>query len=97
MPSKPAASKKQESSTKKSVIEYRSAKDISTLFGALGESERSIADMTRVFAELPSSGRLDVGGREKLTTRQKEVLSIISQSQRRADEIVQLIRRKGNL
>lgn len=97
MPRKPAASKQQESSTKKSVIEYRSAKDISTLFGALGESERSIADMTRVFAELPSSGRLDVGGREKLTTRQKEILAIISQSQRRADAIVNLIRRKGDI
>ena len=81
--------------TKKSIIEYRSAKDISTLYGALGEVERSIADMTRIFAELPSSGRMDVGGREKLTTRQQEVLAIIEQSQRRADEIVKLIKPGG--
>ena len=80
--------------TKKSVIEYRSTKDITNLFGALGETERSIADMTRIFAEIPSSGHLDVGGKEKLTTRQQEILSIISQSQRRADEIVRLIKGK---
>ncbi len=80
------------SSTKKSIIEYRSAKDISTLYGALGETERSIADMTRIFAELPSSGHMDAGGKEKLTTRQQEVLNIIAQSQHRADEIVKLVK-----
>ncbi len=81
--------------TKKSIIEYRTSKDNSTLFGVLSEIERSIADMTRIFAELPSSGRLDVGGKEKLTTRQTEVLGIIAQSQRRADEIVRLIKQGG--
>lgn len=87
----------QELGTKKSVIEYRSTKDITNLYGALGETERSIADMTRIFAEIPSSGHLDVGGKEKLTTRQQEILSIISQSQRRADEIVKLIKDSRNI
>ncbi len=83
----------QDSSSKKSVIEYRSTKDISSLYGVLGEIERSVADMTRVFTELPESGQRDVGGREKLSTRQQEVLAIIAQSQRRADEIVRLIKK----
>ena len=89
---KTARSNPLETSTKKSVIEYRSTKDITNLYGALGETERSIADMTRIFAELPSSGHMDVGGSEKLTTRQQEILSIISQSQRRAEQIVRLIK-----
>ncbi len=82
----------QESSTKKSVIEYRSSKDISTLYGALGQAEQSIADMARTFAELPTSGHMDVGGKEILTSRQQEVLNVIAQTQRRADEIVKLIK-----
>ena len=93
---KPPNSNQQETGTKKSVIEYRSSKDITTLFGALGEVERSIADMTQVFAALPTSGHMDVGGKEILTIQQKEVLAIIAQSQRRADEIVNLIKQKGN-
>ena len=101
MPSKPAKPKTkaqdQEFSTKKSIIEYRSDKDITTLFGALGETEPSISDMTRIFAELLASGQMDVGGKEKLTTRQKEVLGIIAQSQQRADEIIKLIKQKGSI
>ena len=99
MPSKPAKAnaKDKELSTKKSIIEYRSDKDITTLFGALGETERSISDMTRIFAELPASGQMDVGGKEKLTTRQNEVLGIIAQSQQRADEIIKLIKQTGSI
>ncbi len=94
---KSAKPKPAESLTKKSVIEYRSDKDITSLFGALAETERSISDMTRVFAELPASNQRGVGGEEKLTTRQQEVLNIIAQSQHRADQIVSLIREKhGN-
>ena len=94
---KTAKSNVPESNTKKSVIEYRSSKDITSLYGALGETERSIADMTRVFAELPSSGHFDVGGKEKLSARQQEVLGIITQAQRRADEIVKLIKASGKM
>lgn len=93
---KPKMSKKKQKKeeplkTKRSVIVHKKEENIQDLYQVLGELERTIQELSRIYSELPDSRHRGVGGRMKPTLKQEQIARQIEQAQARADRIMKLI------
>ena len=77
--------------TKRSVIVHKKEERIENLYQALGEVERTIQELSRIYIELPESGHRGVGGEMKPTGKQKMIQKQLEQAQARADRLIKLI------
>lgn len=93
-PEMPKKEKKESTAkAKRSEIVYKKQERIENLYHALGEAERTIQELSRIYTELPESGHRGVGGEMKPTEKQKMIRSQIGRAQGRADRLIELIER----
>lgn len=88
------AAKKTSKTGSRSVIVHKSVKPTKDLHEVLGETERTIQELARIFAELPEGKVRGVGGRRILTTKEKLLLNEIGKAQKRADSILEIIKKQ---
>ena len=77
--------------TKRSVIVHKTEKPVENLFNLLGQIHTNIEELSRVYAELPSSRHRGVGGKMKQTVKQEFLTEQINLARERADKIVSIL------
>lgn len=81
--------------TKRSVIVHETKKKTEDLYQVLGEVERTIQELSRIYTELPESKHRGVGGQMKPTEKQKMIQKQIDQAQARAERLIRLIEKEA--
>lgn len=82
---------KEEPRTKRSYIIHRTEKPAEDLYQLLAETEKSIADLSTTYAELPDSNHMGVGGKMIPTLKQEQIAKQLEQMQTRAERLTKLI------
>ena len=82
---------KEEKTKGQSVITYKTDKPAENLYQALGKTEETIQELSRLFSECENSGHYGVKGQLKLTSKQAELKKQLDRAQERADKLMQLI------
>lgn len=77
--------------TKRSVILHKKQERLENLFLVLGEVERTIQELSRLYIEVPESKHRGVGGRLKPTDKQRLIAVQLEHAQKRADKLIKLI------
>jgi hypothetical protein len=90
MPLKPTA-KKDNKNPVLSPPASKTEKPAQTLVELLAETERTIRELTVLFAQQPGSSHLGVGGTEKLTQKQQEIKDQLDAAKQRYDKILSLL------
>lgn len=80
--------------TKRSQIVYKKDEPVESLYDLLAETEKSIQELTRTLAELPTSRHIGVGGKLKLTEKEKIVKGELAAARARADRLLRLIEKR---
>ena len=90
----PASKKSQKETAKKtaSASSTKTEKPVETLYGLLGEAERTIRELTVILAEEETSRHIGVSGLEKLTARQLEIKKQLDAAQKRYDSLMSMLR-----
>lgn len=76
---------------KRSVIVHEKNVPTKNLHEVLGQTEKTIQELSRYLAELPQSARRGVGGQLSLTTKEKLIIKELEEARKRADRILKLI------
>jgi len=77
--------------SKRSVILHKKEAPVENLYEMLGEVERTIRELSRMYIEVPESRHSGVGGRMKPTEKQEMIKEQIDKAQKRADRLISLI------
>ena len=77
--------------TKRTQIVHKKDMDVKNLYQLMAETEKTIQELTRTLAELPSSRHRSVGGKTKLTAKEQLVVRELSHARTRAQRILKLI------
>ena len=80
--------------TKRSVIVHKKEERIENLYQVLGEVERTIQELSRIYAELPESKHRGIGGQMKPTEKQRMIRQQIERAQSRAERCIRLIEKE---
>ncbi len=80
--------------TKRSQITYKKDEPVTTLYAALGEAEKTIQELTRTLAELPGSRHFGVGGKQKLTEKEKILRAELAAARARTERLLKIIERQ---
>jgi len=82
------------SETKRSEITYKKDTPVTNLYALLAETEGTIKELTRTLAELPTSRHYDVGGRMKLTEKEKMIRQELAAARARAERLLKIIEKQ---
>lgn len=83
-----------EKETFSSAKKVKSDKPVENLYQSLAETERSIAELSRIYAELPDSNHFGIGGKMAPTLKQEVISEQLRQAQTRAQELLKLIKKE---
>lgn len=78
---------------KRSVIVHETKKKTEDFYQVLGEVERTIQELSRIYTELPESKRRGVGGKMKPTHKQEMINQQLEYARKRAERIIRMIER----
>ena len=79
--------------TKRSEITYKKDEQATSLYAALAETEKTIQELSRTLGELPTSRHIGVGGRLKLSEKEKLIHAELAAARARAERLLQIIER----
>ncbi len=78
---------------KESLIVHKTLKKTEDFYQVLGEVERTIQELSRIYTELPESKHRGVGGKMKPTNKQEMINQQLEYARKRAERIIRLIER----
>jgi hypothetical protein len=79
--------------TKRSQITYKKDEPVTSPYAAFGEAEKTIQELTRMLAELPGSRHFGVGGKQKLTEKEKMLKAELAAARVRVERLLKIIER----
>ncbi|HRZ86273.1 MAG TPA: hypothetical protein P5287_00510 [bacterium] len=82
------------SGTKRSEITYKKDARVTSLYELLARTEDTIRELTRTMAELPMSRHMDVGGKMKLTEKEKIIKQELAAARARAERLMRIIEKQ---
>ena len=80
---------------KKTTIIHKSEKPVENIMELLGETERTIRELTSLFAELTPSKHIGIKGMPRLTNEQIEVKKQLENAHKRYMALLKLIEKKS--
>ena len=86
--------KKSGTRTKRSVIVHKKDEKAENLYHIIGQLQEQIAELTRIYGELPDSKHKGVGGMMKPTLKQKMVAEQIKSAEERLNRMTRLLEKQ---